>query len=177
VQDEDRRAAVHAAVAARVPADEREAAARAQFLADLERLASPFSEAADPTHVTASAIVVGARGTVLHLHRRLGIWLQPGGHVDAGELPWDAAVRECWEETGLAGRHPASGPLLVHLDVHPAPKGHVHLDLRYLLFAPDDDPTPAPGESPEALWFTWDEADVVADESLRNALRAARAHV
>jgi hypothetical protein len=50
----------------------------------------------------------------------------------------------------------------------------VHLDLRYLLIAPDDDPCPADGESPVARWFSWDEADRVADESLRNALRAAR---
>jgi hypothetical protein len=75
----------------------------------------------------------------------------------------------------LAACHPHSGPLLVHVDVHDAPKGHVHLDLRYLLHAPDDDPTPGPGESPDARWFTFEEADAVADESLRNALRAARA--
>jgi hypothetical protein len=50
----------------------------------------------------------------------------------------------------------------------------VHLDLRYLLLAPDDDPAPGPGESPEARWFSWDEAHEVADESLRHALLSAR---
>jgi 8-oxo-dGTP pyrophosphatase MutT (NUDIX family) len=37
---------------------------------------------------------------VLHRHRVLGIWVQPGGHIDSGETPWDAAVRETAEETG-----------------------------------------------------------------------------
>lgn len=168
--------ALHAAVSARVPADDREVDARERFLAELERLPFPFSEDADPTHVTASAIVVGARGTVLHVHRRTGGWLQPGGHIEAGETPWDAAVRESVEETGLPVRHPDGGPELVHLDVHDATRGHLHLDLRYLLLAPDDDPAPAPGESQEARWFSWEEADEVADESLRNALRAAHHH-
>jgi 8-oxo-dGTP pyrophosphatase MutT (NUDIX family) len=170
-------ATVRAAVSSREPADDREVAARARILAELDLLPFPFSEEAGPTHVTASAVVVGTRGTVLHVHRRSGAWLQPGGHIEPGETPWDAAVRESVEETGLAVQHASADPELVHVDVHPAPRGHVHLDLRYLLTAPDDEPRPAPGESPDARWFTWEEADVVADESLRNALRAARARV
>jgi 8-oxo-dGTP pyrophosphatase MutT (NUDIX family) len=174
VERNDLWTAVHRAVSDRVPADEREIDARERFLAELERLPFPFSEHADPTHVTASAIVVGARGTVLHVHRRIGLWLQPGGHIEAGEAPWDAAARESVEETGLRVNHPDGEPALVHVDVHDAPRGHLHLDLRYLLLAPDDNPAPAPGESQQARWFSWDEADDVADESLRNALRSAR---
>ena len=70
----------------------------------------PCDEHADPTHVTASGIVVGRRGTVLHLHKRLGIWMQPGGHIDAGETPATAALREATEELGLAVEHPAGRP-------------------------------------------------------------------
>ena len=60
------------------------------------------------------------------------------------------------------------------VDVHEAANGHTHLDLRYLLIAPDHDPSPAPGESPEVRWFGWDEAAAVADEALVGALRTAR---
>ena len=63
------------------------------------------------------------------------------------------------EETGLAVAHPAGGPILVHVDVHAAADGHVHLDLRYLLVGAGRDPRPPPGESQEVAWFTWDEAD------------------
>ena len=121
-----------------------------RFLFELERLAAPCDEHAGPVHVTASGLVVGRRGTVLHRHKRLGIWMQPGGHIDAGESPATAARREATEELGLAVEHPAAGPLLVHLDVHDAAFGHTHLDLRYLLLGADDDPHPPPGESPDA---------------------------
>ena len=33
-----------------------------------------------------------------------GTWLFPGGAIDPDELPADAAVRECYEETGLLVR-------------------------------------------------------------------------
>ena len=137
-------------------------------------MASPFDEHAGPVHVTGSAVVVGRRGIVLHIHKRLHRWLQPGGHLEPGEGPWDAALRESHEETGLVVAHPVGGPRLVHVDVHSAAKGHTHLDLRYLLLAPDRDPAPPPGESPQARWFGWAEATAVADEALVGALRAAR---
>jgi 8-oxo-dGTP pyrophosphatase MutT (NUDIX family) len=156
--------------------DERERASRVRFLAELDRLTRPFDRESDPVHVTASAVVAGPRGTVLHRHRRLGRWLQPGGHVDAGESPAQAAVRESREETGLDVTHPGGRPTFLHLDVHPA-GDHVHLDLRFLLLAPDRDPHPAPGESPEARWFTWEEAEGIADGALLGALHAARAQL
>jgi 8-oxo-dGTP pyrophosphatase MutT (NUDIX family) len=157
------------------PASPREAAAKEQFLAELSRLSEPCDEQADLTHVTASGIVVGRRGTVLHLHKRLGIWMQPGGHIDAHEMPAVAARREAIEELGLAVEHPASGPRLINLDVHDAALGHTHLDLRYLLLAGEEDPHPPAGESPEARWCSWDEAMAIADAALVEALPVARA--
>ena len=112
---------------------------------------------------------------MLHLHKRLGIWMQPGGHIDAGETPEVAARREATEELGLAVAHPAAGPRLIHLDVHEAALGHTHLDLRYLLLGADDDPEPPAGESPDARWCSWDEAMALADPALLDALPLARA--
>ena len=129
------RADLVALVAAHPPADERERLAKDRFLAELDRLERPWDEHADPVHVTASAVVVGARGTVLHRHRLLGTWLQPGGHLEPGESPPEAARREVVEETGLDARPPDGGPVLLRLDVHQAgaARNHTHLDLCYLL--------------------------------------------
>jgi 8-oxo-dGTP pyrophosphatase MutT (NUDIX family) len=148
----------------------REVSSRRRFLVELDRLTDPFNRDADLVHVTGSAIVAGPRGTVLHLHKRLGFWLQPGGHVDPGEAPWETAVRETKEETGLLGRHPAEGPRLFHLDAHPAAGEHFHLDLRYLLYCGDTDPSPAVGESQAVRWFGLEEALAMSDEGLFDGL-------
>lgn len=157
-----------------VPRSPAEAASLRRTLAFLDWLPRPFDEHADPTHVTGSAIVTDGAGRILlHRHKRLGIWLQPGGHLDAGEDPATAAVRETAEETGLVAAHPPDGPRLIHVDVHEGPRGHVHLDLRYLLVA-DGAATFAPdaGESQDVAWFTADGARTVGDRSLAEAVAA-----
>ena len=98
-------------VADRQPIDDAEQALhRPSSWSTSTRLAAPFDQDADPVHVTGSAIVVGPRGVVLLKHKRLGLWLQPGGHIDAGETPWDAALREAREETGLDVRFAGDAP-------------------------------------------------------------------
>jgi 8-oxo-dGTP pyrophosphatase MutT (NUDIX family) len=165
--------AVKAAVLTHLPADDREADAKQRILFELDRLDSPFDEEADPIHVTGSAVVVGPRGTILHLHKRLGRWMQTGGHLESGEMPYEAALRESEEETGLALSHPEAGPRLLHVDVHAAADGHTHLDMRYFLIGTTAEPAPPPGESPLARWFSWSEAHDRSDEALAGALLAA----
>ena len=186
----DQRALIRASVVAREPVDARERTSLAAFVDHFDRLSDPCNEHADDVHVTASAIVVGRRGVVLHLHKRLQRWLQPGGHIEAGELPWEAALREAREETGLpvelgdvestdvepGGREPGDvGPRLAHVDVHAGPRGHTHLDLRYIVFGADADPQPPPGESQQVRWFSWDDAIAMADHALVGVLIANRA--
>ncbi|MEY2568326.1 MAG: hypothetical protein QOE35_2855 [Actinomycetota bacterium] len=156
---------LRALVESRAPVDERERESQRRFLAELDRLERPLDEHADPVHVTGSAVVIGPRGVLLHLHKRLGLWLQPGGHIDPGETPEQAALREVQEETGFA----CTDPQFVHVDVHAGGRGHTHLDLRYLLHA-DGDPTPAAGESQDVRWFGWTEAITMADPGLRGLL-------
>ena len=52
-------------------------------------------------HFTVAVFVVWEGKVLLHLHRKLGLWLPPGGHIERDELPDDAAVREVLEETGV----------------------------------------------------------------------------
>lgn len=170
-------------VVARQPVDERERLALVSFVDAFDRLVDPLSQESDPVHVTGSAFVVGPRGVVLLKHKRLGIWLQPGGHIDPGEAPWDAALRESSEETGLdlefAEPVDADGvPPLLHVDVHAGGRGHTHLDVRYLVqcrpAARSDDPDPPDGESQEIGWFDWDAAIERAEPGLEGILRDLR---
>jgi 8-oxo-dGTP pyrophosphatase MutT (NUDIX family) len=170
-----------ASLAGRVPVDGREERSRERTLVALGRLPHPFDQGADLTHVTGSAIVVGPRGVLLHRHKRLGLWFQPGGHLEPGEAPWDAALREAGEETGLKLSWPRPSrtgavPPVAHVDVHEGGRGHTHLDLRYeMCVVGEDDPRPPAGESQDVRWFTWPEAIDVADAGLAGYLRRASA--
>jgi 8-oxo-dGTP pyrophosphatase MutT (NUDIX family) len=170
------RAAVVESLRQRRPVDDREWASRAACLRQLAHLPAPFDREADPVHVTGSGIITGPGGVLLLEHRRLHIWVQPGGHLEAGEAPWEAARRESEEETGLrlmwtdgAG---AGIPPLVHVDVHPSAGGHTHLDLRYALAVEGDaQPRPPVGESQNVHWYPWAEAIAIADPGLAGLLR------
>jgi 8-oxo-dGTP pyrophosphatase MutT (NUDIX family) len=152
------------------PIDENERADIERFVADVTRLPRPFDRDADPVHVTGSGFVLGRRGIVLLHHLKFAMWLQPGGHVDAGETPWQAARREVVEETGLDVAFLDGTPQLAHVSVHDVPDGHTHLDLRYLFDGGDSDPAPPPDESQDVRWFAWPEAITVAEPSLTTIL-------
>jgi 8-oxo-dGTP pyrophosphatase MutT (NUDIX family) len=164
------RATLRAQIERIEPVDQRETDSIAATLERLDRPGDPFSRMASG-HVTASALVVSSRGVILHRHLLLGIWIQPGGHVDASESPEAAALRETLEETGLVARH--FDPVeLFHVDVHPGPKGHrgpsdhLHYDVRYALLAPPLDPSPPDGESPEVAWFDFASAQERCEPAL-----------
>jgi 8-oxo-dGTP pyrophosphatase MutT (NUDIX family) len=145
--------------------DEQEARSKAAVLDRLEWPEDPFAQDVNAHHLTASAFVVSSRGVVLHRHQLLGIWIQPGGHVDPPESPEAAALRETLEETGLVARH--LDPVeLYQVDLHPGPKGHTHYDLRYVVVAPPLDPSPPENESPEVYWFDFDAAQKRCEPAL-----------
>lgn len=99
-----------------------------------------------PGHLTASALIVDAKRQRLGLifHRKLQLWLQPGGHFEEGERdPLEAARREASEEIGLRDLEPL-GDGLFDLDIHEIPArrdepAHLHHDLRFAFIASGDE--------------------------------------
>jgi 8-oxo-dGTP pyrophosphatase MutT (NUDIX family) len=100
-------------------------------------------------HFTVAVFVVWEGNVLLHFHRKLGMWLPSGGHIEQGELPDDAAVREVLEETGLEvelvgeRREDVSDPVQLHrpagVQLENIGPGHQHIDLIY--FAKPKGPT------------------------------------
>ena len=90
---------------------------------------------------TVAVFVVHDERVLLHYHRKLSMWLPPGGHIEPNELPDEAALREVTEETGvravLIGEQALPVPYPRQL-VRPAgiqlediAPGHQHIDLVY----------------------------------------------
>lgn len=168
------------------PAGAREREDLARILDFIARHPDPFDRRIAEGHLTGSAFVVSAAGdrVLLLRHRKLGRWLQPGGHADPGEQSGEeVALREAIEETGLAGLalH-ATAPRPLDVDVHQIPArggepAHLHLDLRYLCVAsPDAELKRAAEESDDLRWFGWDElAALDLDPGVVRALAKARA--
>lgn len=74
--------------------------------------------------MTASGLLIHEGKVLLIKHKKLGIWLAPGGHIEEEELPHQAAEREFWEETGVRVRAVSAAPVLSNVgetSYHPLP--------------------------------------------------------
>lgn len=173
------REAVLALLASHVPADAAEAESLARIGALVRDTSAPFDRAqGQPGHLTASAVVVDPerRRAALILHRKLRLWLQPGGHFEPGERDvLAAATREAREEIGVETGPLPGGPLLLDVDVHtiparPGEPAHEHFDLRLLLVARSS--AAHAGDGADAFrWVTPAEAAALdLDPGLRRAL-------
>ena len=120
-------------------ADALEARHRDSMIALLRSSGAPLARSSFfPGHITASLYIVdpATRSVLLHHHRRLDRWLQMGGHLEEGESPAVAALREGREESGLTDLELVSDRI-ADLDVHAIPAGkgepdHYHFDVRYI---------------------------------------------
>ena len=124
--------------------------------------------------LTATGYVLNEDKTriLLVLHKKLGRWLPPGGHIDGDEPPHEAVIREVAEETGLAARIVDLSPDLACDDPHtqqiPAPylmhrdeippydqvEKHFYIDLVFILQASGGSLAPQLDEVDEVRWFT-----------------------
>jgi 8-oxo-dGTP pyrophosphatase MutT (NUDIX family) len=142
------------------PRDAAQAQARARMLAFVDEYPrDAHRRELGVGHLTASALVIDAGGerALLTHHRKLGRWLQLGGHCDGDANLAGAALRECLEESGIPELAILREP--IDLDIHaiPARPGepeHLHLDTRFLVFAPPGAVAAASHESHELGWFS-----------------------
>lgn len=116
-----------------------------------------------PGHITASAWILSPDGeaALLTHHKKLGKWLQLGGHVDGEARVDEACLREAQEESGMQRFTFVSwaGEVLVplDLDVHAIPARkqdpeHLHWDVRFLLQAAPGQDLVISDESNQLEW-------------------------
>ncbi|MBB5205372.1 8-oxo-dGTP pyrophosphatase MutT (NUDIX family) [Inhella inkyongensis] len=144
-----------------------------------------------PAHLTVSALAWEGERVLLIHHRASGLWLPPGGHLEATDLSLQAgALRELQEETGLCvepeGLELPEMELraseVLDIDSHPiaarADKGepaHWHHDFLFLVqlqgMTPAFEPQPQWAEVAGARWLTRAEALRLGNARLSRALQ------
>jgi 8-oxo-dGTP pyrophosphatase MutT (NUDIX family) len=163
--------------------DQRE---RAEFVREfVTRHEDCFERTCREGHVTGSAWILSPdhRQVLLTHHRKLGRWLQLGGHADGDPDPFRVALREACEESGMARFQslPAgTDPAPLDVDVHRIPElpgepSHLHLDVRFLLVAEPGQSLEVSEESHDLRWVDRDRLrQWIDDESQLRMERHAR---
>ena len=153
-----------------------EKAVVAQFLALLDDPADPLVRERLEGHFTGGAWLVSGDGrrTLLTHHRKLGRWLQLGGHADGDSDMARVALKEAEEESGLS--HLSVEGDIFDLDRHWIPErkgvpGHWHYDVRYVVRANGSEDYVV---SEESLDLAWREIGPIADEPDESLSRMAR---
>ena len=133
---------------------------------------NPFSRSNQLGHITGSGLVIKDGKALLIFHPYIKQWFQPGGHIDEGEEPIQAAIREVFEETGVVCEPLNEFMEPVDIDLHEIPanpsKGedmHLHIDLLFILKALKE------GESPEEIEKAWVPFDQITSPRIRRALQ------
>lgn len=132
---------------------------------------------------TASIYIVQKGKVLMHKHKKLGIWLPPGGHIELDEDPNQAALREAKEESGLDVEiigHPrleeapkdGSKDLIppMYINRHNFNETHEHVDLVYFA-RPIGGTLQSEEEGGEIGWFDED-ALVQNEKAFRDGVRA-----
>ena len=131
----------------------------------------PYSRATIDGHITASGLVIHDKKVLLIFHPYIKEWFQPGGHIDDGESPPEAAIREVYEETGFVCQLHGAGDEPIDINIHQIPanpnKGegaHIHIDLLYRLkIVRQEQPS-------KQIAFKWFEFDRIESVRIQRAL-------
>jgi len=147
------------------PVDAADATCLSRFTAFVESQPRCFERSLEPGHVTGSAWITSRDGSDMLLthHRKLNIWVQPGGHADGDPDIAAVAAREALEETGLPGLV-SCGDGIFDLDIHPIPArgdtpAHEHFDARFALQATTTEDFQVSTESHALAWVPIDELE------------------
>ena len=133
-------------------------------------------------HVTGSAWVVNETGrkVLLTHHKKLGRWLQMGGHADGESDILAVALREVKEESGLDKVEPISREIF-DIDIHMIPQTgseaeHFHYDIRFALVNLGNEEFVVSEESHDLCWVEIsDLSEFTKDESMLRMARKWRA--
>jgi len=119
----------------------------------------------------------GKKVFIVH-HKKSGLWLSTGGHIDKGEGLLETLNREINEELGVKNFFQESqSPFLLTITpienkVQPC---KVHYDIWYLVFTDGSNFNVDPKEFHETRWLTIEEAEkIVTDAPNRKALETIK---
>ncbi len=145
------------------PFDEREAADQADILdwiADGQQLFRTVPPATPPKHLVVYFVPVDAASRCLLLgdHRKSGLWLPPGGHVEDGEDPRQSAIRDAREELGITATCGEDKPFFLTVTPTNDVNSHLDVSLWFLLRVARHGTqlTPDPREFKSVRWFEFD---------------------
>ncbi len=131
----------------------------------LKSALKPFDRGNYPGHVTGSAVILthDFDQMLLTHHRKLDLWIQLGGHLEADATVAEGAMREAREESGLTNLRfhswSKNGILPFDVDIHTIPANskepeHEHFDVRYLFVTDTPDKIRVSEESKSLQWFS-----------------------
>jgi len=142
----------------------------------------------DKIDYTVNGFIVHNDKVLFVMHKKLQMWLPPGGHIELDEDPEEALYREIEEESGIARSHltiihPHDAPFTeldskeykslpspYYLDIHMITPTHRHIGMNYVFTSDTQQVQTDPNESADHRWMSAEEigaADLEMKENIR----------